>query len=98
MRWKKVVLISLVGAAIGGVACAARHHASTPEERAARMEALVTKRVEHVLDEIDATDDQRTRVLTVKDRLVGEFRQAHEGSKGTRAHRCLTITPPCHTL
>jgi Spy/CpxP family protein refolding chaperone len=40
----------------------------------ARMERMLGERLDHVLDEIDATPEQRTRIGAVKDRLLEKGR------------------------
>jgi protein CpxP len=46
----------------------------------AQVAAFVTSRVEGALDDLDATPDQRTRVLAVKDRLLAEV-QAQQAAR-----------------
>jgi periplasmic protein CpxP/Spy len=39
--------------------------------------AFVSARVEDLLDDLDATPDQRTRILAIKDRMVDAGKKAH---------------------
>jgi periplasmic protein CpxP/Spy len=43
---------------------------STPEEKAKRAQRMVSYYTDDFLDEIDATDDQRTKVHALTDRVV----------------------------
>ncbi len=85
--WKRIGKISgaalLVG--IGSVTLAAssgcmHHHGSRDP---AQVTAMVTKHVEGALDDVNATPDQRTRILAVKDRLLAEVQAAHADRKAT---------------
>jgi periplasmic protein CpxP/Spy len=51
------------------------HHGRDP----AQVAAFVTDRVDDVLDDIDATPDQRTRIHAVKDRLLASAQAARAG-------------------
>jgi len=49
----------------------------------ARMERMVASRLDDLLEDLDATPEQRTRITAVKDRLVAEgkaLRAAHQGT------------------
>jgi Spy/CpxP family protein refolding chaperone len=81
---RKWMVVALLGAGTLVAACGARHashRARTPE----KIEEHVSKRVEHVLDDIDATDQQRAKVNQVTERVFSQFRSAHQGSKKTRS-------------
>jgi periplasmic protein CpxP/Spy len=47
----------------------------------ARMAEFVTGRVDDLLDDVDATPEQRTRINAVKDRLLAAGEQARAGHK-----------------
>lgn len=64
-------------AARGGSPCA---RGGFSEERA---EKFATFMVEDLLDEVDATDTQRTQILAVKDRMLGEALSLHQAKKAT---------------
>ena len=70
-----VGLVALSG--FSGGFCHGHGHGRDPAEVA----AFVTDRVEDTLDDLNATPDQRTRILAVKDRLL----DAAKGLHGNRA-------------
>jgi Spy/CpxP family protein refolding chaperone len=47
----------------------------------ARMAAFVTDRVDDLLDDVDATPDQRTRIHAVKDRVLASAQATREGRR-----------------
>lgn len=49
----------------------------------AEVAAFVTNRVEDALDDLDATPDQRARILTAKDRMLDAAKQVHGDRKAT---------------
>jgi protein CpxP len=49
----------------------------------AQVAAFVTDRVDDVLDDLDATPEQRTRINAVKDRLLAAGQAAHAGRRET---------------
>jgi periplasmic protein CpxP/Spy len=65
-------------AASGG--CGWRHHG--PRDPA-QVAAMVSKHVEDVLDDLNATPDQRTRILAIKDRLLAAMQAGQADRKGT---------------
>ena len=84
---KKITKYTLIGLALalgaGVAACGARHarHAMHNPEF---VKERVSARVDHVLDDIDASDQQRSKVHSVKDRIFVGFTRAHAGSQATR--------------
>ena len=72
-------LLAVAGfVALTGFGCGRGHghgHGRDPAEVA----AFVGARVDDVLDDLDATPDQRTRINAVKDRMLEAGRQAHAG-------------------
>jgi Spy/CpxP family protein refolding chaperone len=75
-----VVLLAVGVLALTGFAgrfCPSQRHGRDPAEAA----AFVTARVEDTLDDLDATPEQRARILAVKDRLL----DAAKGLHGDRA-------------
>ncbi len=49
----------------------------------AQMAAHVNARVDDLLDDLNATPDQRTQIHAVVDRMIAEVQQAHAGQQGT---------------
>jgi periplasmic protein CpxP/Spy len=79
----KLLVAGLTGALItaGVITLTAAHggpfgHGHDP----AALAAHLTDRVEGVLDDLDATPAQRTQVLAVKDRMLGEI-QKHQATR-----------------
>lgn len=69
-----LALVALTGFHGG---CGARHHGRDPAE----MAGFVTGRVDDVLDDLDATPEQRARVHAVKDRLLADGASLHGGRR-----------------
>lgn len=89
--WKKTlaggaaVVAILAGATVlTGFAGGCHGHGRHGRDPAA-MAAAVTKHVDEVLDDVEATPAQRTKVHEVKDRLLASARQVHEGHDADRA-------------
>jgi Spy/CpxP family protein refolding chaperone len=59
--------------AFSGGGCFGHHGRKDPGEVA----AFVTNRVEDALDDLDATPDQRARIMAVKDRMLEAAKQVH---------------------
>ncbi len=84
--WKKVGMVSgaLLLLGIGSVALAAggcMHHHGPRDP--AQVAATISKHVEDVLDDVNATPDQRTKILAVKDRMLAAAQAAHVDRKAT---------------
>jgi len=62
--------------------------ASSPEEKFARVQQVVTNRLNDQLDELKATPDQRTKILAIKDRVLQQakvqFEQRAQTGKADR--------------
>lgn len=82
-RYRRIipVVAALALAGIGIGACVAEVKQS-PEERAI---AFVDQRVEEALDEIEATDAQRTRAHELKEELIADFKKVHAGHEERHA-------------
>ncbi|GAO01690.1 Spy/CpxP family protein refolding chaperone [Anaeromyxobacter sp. PSR-1] len=63
--------------------CGWRGHGHDP----ARMSAFVTDRVDDLLDHVDASPEQRTRIHAVKDRMLAAATELHAGQD--EAHQAL---------
>jgi protein CpxP len=69
-----VALAAVLGAlALGGWGCARHEHPRDP----AQVAAFVSARVDDVLDDVDATPEQRTRIHAIADRMLAEAKAAH---------------------
>jgi len=51
---------------------------SDPQERFNRMQEFATKRVNETLDELNATPDQRAKILAIKDRALAQAKEQFE--------------------
>jgi len=78
-----VGLVALSGFS-GGLCPIGRHgHGHGHGRDPAEVAAFVTGRVEDALDDLDATPDQRARILAVKDRLLEAAKGLHGDRAGT---------------
>ncbi|RKH71291.1 Spy/CpxP family protein refolding chaperone [Corallococcus aberystwythensis] len=59
-----------------------RHHRGTPDPE--RIHQMVTWKLDDKLDDLDATEAQRTSIHAVKDRLLNEGRGLMEGQQAAR--------------
>jgi Spy/CpxP family protein refolding chaperone len=83
----KKIVAAVAGAALVGLGfvaltgfgggCGAHRHG--PGRDPAELAAFVTDRVDGVLDDVDATPEQRTRIHAVKDRLLAAGQKARGG-------------------
>lgn len=82
----------LVTVAALGAGCMGRHHGRDPE----KMKAFVSARVDDLLDDLDATEDQRTRIEAIAARLLAEgerLRADHAAVRGEALERLTAETP-----
>jgi len=80
------ILLGLAGLA-GVVALAGwAGHCGPPRPRdPAEMAALVRDRVDDALDDLDATDAQRTRIHAIEERVLARAAALHQGHDADRA-------------
>lgn len=57
-----------------GGGCGSGHHGNP-----ARMEKMIGSHIDEVLEDLSATPEQRAKVLAVKDRLLAQGKQLHDG-------------------
>lgn len=57
--------------------CGGHRHGRDP----AQVAAFLTDRVDGVLDDVDATPDQRSRIHALKDRVLAAGQEAHAGHR-----------------
>ncbi len=68
--------------AIGLTGCGARAHADTvPQDR---MSKVVNHRLKYLLDEIDATDEQREKIHDIKDEVLTELKKNRQKQQKLR--------------
>jgi Spy/CpxP family protein refolding chaperone len=83
-KWLKrfaIGTVALLGVlALGGVAHAKGRGWHDP----ARMEAMFGKRLDRMLDFVQATPEQRTKIVAIKDGLVAKHRALRDARKATR--------------
>ena len=81
MKTKLMALVAGVAAFVmltgfgPGAGCG---RAPNPEERFARVQQMMTSRINDQLDELKATPDQRTKILAIKDRVLQQARSHFE--------------------
>jgi protein CpxP len=73
---KRILVVALAIAGIGTLAAWKHggHHGD--------LSAMVGARVDKVLDEVNATPDQRAKITAIRDRLVEKAKALHAGRKG----------------
>lgn len=79
--WFKRVGMAVLGLGAIGVLGAFRHghgFGHDPE----RMQRMITNHLEDVLDDVDATPEQRQKILAVKDRLLEKGKALHAERRG----------------
>ena len=77
-----VALAAVLGVvALVGFGCARHGHPRDP----AQVAAFVNARVDDLLDDVDATPDQRTKIHAIADRMVAAAQQAHAGHAADHA-------------
>lgn len=80
-RRSKIIAGVLALVTLGStVACAHHHRHPSPE----RVKKFPSRKVDHVLDRVDATDPQRAEVHRVKEELFKEYMTVYSGSKKTK--------------
>jgi Spy/CpxP family protein refolding chaperone len=81
---KKAALAAVLAlVALGGFAVGCGHHGHPKDP--AQMAAMVRGRVDDLLDDVDATPDQRTKIHAIADRMIAAAQQAHAGHDADRA-------------
>lgn len=87
MKTKLMALVAGVAAFVmltGFGPAAGCGRAPNPEERFARVQQMVTSRLNDQLDELKATPDQRAKILAIKDRVLQQARGRFEQSAQQR--------------
>ena len=83
MKNRLMKLLSITAVVVGGVAVLGAtgcgHHRPDP----ARMEKMVTHRVDDALDDLKATPEQRQKITAVKDRLLLDARSLRADHRAT---------------
>ena len=73
-----VAVVAVVG--LSGFACAHHGHPHDP----AQVQKMVNARVDDLLDDVDATPDQRTKIHALADGLMASAKEAHAGHDAAR--------------
>jgi Spy/CpxP family protein refolding chaperone len=74
-------VLAVVG--LGGVAVGCGHHGHPQDP--AQVAAMVSARLDDLLDDVDATPDQRTKIHALATQLLASAQQAHAGHDADRA-------------
>jgi protein CpxP len=77
--FRSVLAVSSVAALAGFAYGAGAHCRSGRGGDPEQFRRFITRRVNDILDDLEATDAQRARVLAVKDRILAAARAAHPG-------------------
>lgn len=83
-RFRKTAVIAIFALGVSSVLAGCRHrHRHDPE----KVRKVATWIVEDALDDLDATDEQRTAIHASKDRILAEGMKLHAESK--KAHEAI---------
>jgi periplasmic protein CpxP/Spy len=77
---KLASVLALAALGLGVLTLVAFRHHRDP----AHMEQALTRRVDKMLDEVQATDTQRQQILAIKDKLVADGKALHASHADTR--------------
>lgn len=77
---KLASVLALAALGLGALTLTAFRHHRDP----AQMEQMLTKRVDKMLDEVNATPAQRQQILAIKDKLVADGKALHASHADTR--------------
>jgi len=80
MMKKLASVLAIVAIGLGALTLTAFRHHRDP----AKMEQMFTKRVNKMLDEVQATPAQRQQILAIKDKLVADGKALHATHADTR--------------
>jgi periplasmic protein CpxP/Spy len=72
--------LAVMGLATAGLTLTAFRHSHDP----AQLDRMVTNRLDDLLDDVSATDAQRTQILALKDKLMADGKALHADHAGTR--------------
>jgi len=87
--WKWVVLALGIAGALGAATAAV---AAGQGHRGQRFQKMISARIDHVLDEIDATPQQRQTINQAKDQLFANFQANAQARAQNRAHLVEVLT------
>jgi periplasmic protein CpxP/Spy len=80
MMKKLASVLAVLAIGLGALTLTAFRHHRDP----AQMEQMFTKRVQKMLDDVQATDAQRQQILAIKDKLVADGKALHASHADTR--------------
>jgi|GEM_PF-2602435 len=84
MNRKKKLTIAIAAITVVAATFACASHRHRHAHRAEHAKRFVSARLDDVLDDVDATDKQKTDVHRVKEKLFVEFQTAHDGSRAAK--------------
>jgi periplasmic protein CpxP/Spy len=89
MKWNRIALalgiVGVLGAATAALAAANGH-------RGRNFQAMITSRVNHMLDQVGATPEQRQAINQVKDDAVAKLQQKRQQHAGEHANWMKALT------
>jgi len=75
MKWKRIALALGIAGVLGGATAAL---AAANGHRGRNFQTMITNRVNHLLDEVNATDQQRQTINQVKDDVLAKLSQKRQ--------------------
>jgi len=75
MKWKRIALALGIAGVVGGATAAL---AAANGHRGRNFQTMITARVNHLLDEVEATPDQRQTILQVKDDAIAKLQEKRQ--------------------
>jgi len=89
MKWKRIALALGILGVLGGATAAL---AAANGHRGHNFQKMISARVDHVLDEIDATPEQRQAINQVKDDAIAKLQQKRQQHANEHAYWMKVLT------
>jgi len=89
MKWKRIALALGILGVLGGATAAL---AAANGHRGHNFQKMISARVDHVLDEIDATPEQRQTINQIKDDALAQLQQKRQQHANEHAYWMKVLT------
>ena len=89
---KTTITLVVVGAVVAATAVACGHHARHPSPKI--MQRLVLGHVDDMMDEVDASDDQRATFESAAQTILTDALAMHEAHKADKAEMLKVLSAP----
>jgi protein CpxP len=89
MKWKRIALALGIAGVVGGATAAL---AAANGHRGRNFQTMITNRVNHLLDEVGATPDQRQTILQVKDDAIAKLQEKRQQHASEHAQWMSALT------